>query len=556
MFSDFEENINDISINRKIKSDGGIGDRLTKIQLMEFKFLRSLSFIPASPGRFAGYAYKKGKILSHYNLRYIEINAVKNLFLRFMSKDDYPVKPKEVLSLRNIINFRKMKTSDEGKYYYIEIILKDTSHIFRFESLKTCNIWLDEMNKSLVYSKFWINLEKKYSDVQAFLCTIKQDTYEIDYLSGEVKKLELNQNKKESNKNLNIITKNNEQNNNNISITECSLLENSIVGINSFEILDTICQGNFGKLYKVKFKLTEEIFSMEALNKQNLAKNNKLKYAIDECKFYKQFVSPFIMTLYYSFQTSEYLYFVFDFCPGGDLNFHILHTLFEEEEAKFYIAEIILAIEYLHKLDITYKNFNFDNIFISEDNHIKLGGFDLIKEGNYFSKIQNNIENNSLRGKGKSSDIYGIGAILYEMVCGSVPFYSSNFKSNIKNKENELIFHEYFSDELKDLLLKLLNKNPYKRIGLSNKDELKNHPWFKDIDWDKLSRKGINSPLNLVVMKKEIEENYNYIINEEKDENIINNENIITNKKSDEKISHNKPSQFFQFNNRKDNNII
>ena len=525
VFSDFEENINDISINRKVKSDGGIGDLLTKNQLLEFKFLKNLSFIPSSPSRFIGYIYKKRKILGLYNLRYIEINAVKNFFLRFLSKDDYPAKPKEVLSLRNIINCKKKKTSEVGKYY-MEINFKNnTTHSYRFDSIKAYNTWLDEINKSLVYSKFWMNLEKKYSDIQAFLCTIKQDIYEIDYLSGEVKKLEFNQNKKEKDLKKYIInnieknTINNVENKNDkINILENSNLNNSNVGIKLFEIMEIICLGNFGVIYKVKFKLTQEIFSMKCLNKKNLIKNNQLSNTIDECNNLKKFVSPFIITLYYVFQSSENIYFIFDFCPGGDLKFHILHTLFEEDEAKFYISEIILAIEYLHKNDIVCKHLNFENILISDDNHIKLGDFEFIKDEGGFNEIQvtNLLEKNSKRGTGKSSDIYGIGAILYEMICGTPPFYSSNFKSNIKNKENELIFHDYFSDELKDLLSKLLNKDPNNRLGVSNKVELKNHPWFKDIDWDKLSRKAINPPLNLIIMKKEIEENYNYIINEEK----------------------------------------
>ena len=211
---------------------------------------------------------------------------------------------------------------------------------------------------------------------------------------------------------------------------------------------------------------------------------------------------------------------------------------------------------------MVFENFNFENILISDDNHIKLGNFECYKLGNNYNydlEFSDNRENNKntnnkiKRGKGKSSDIYGIGAMLYEMICGSAPFYSSNFKSNIKNKENELIFHDYFSGELKDLLSKLLNKDPNKRIGLSSKVELKNHPWFKDIDWDKLSRKGINPPLNLVKMKKEIEENYNYITNEEKEENIIDNntdvdDNILP---KEIKLSIKKPNNF-TFN-RKDN---
>ena len=535
VFSDFEENINDISINRKVKSDGGIGDRLTKSQLLEFKFLKNLSFIPPSPARFTGYVYKKGKIFSHYNLRYIEINAVKNFILRFLSKDDYPAKPKEVLSLRNVINCKKKKTSEEGKYY-MEINFNNTTHSYRFDSLKTCNAWLEEINKSIIYSKFWINLEKKYSDIQAFLCTIKQDIYEIDYLSGEVRKLESNKNNKKPINNNNEKNKNNNSNKNkddNIHILENSILNNSNVGINSFEILETIYLGNFGEIYKVKFKLTGEIFSMKSLNKKNLIKNNQLKCAIDECNNLKKFISPFIITLYYTFQTSENIYFILDFCPGGDLKFHILHTLFEEDEAKFYIAEIILAIEYLHKIDMVCKNLNFENILIADDNHIKLADFEFIKdEGGYNIMNFINPGNNSKRGIGKSSDIYGIGAILYEMICGTPPFYSSNFKSNIKNKENELIFHDYFSYELKDLLSKLLSKDINNRLGVSNKVELKNHPWFKDIDWDKLSRKAINPPLNLIIMKKEIEDNYNYIINEEKEYN-INNDSININNKEE-----------------------
>ena len=549
IFSDFEENINDISINRKIKSEKGIGERLTKAQLIEFKFLRNLSFIPPNPPRFIGYIYKKGKILSHYNLRYIEINAVKNIFIRFLSKDDYPVKPKEVLSLKNIISCKKKKTSEEGKFY-IEIMFNDVIHLYRFDSLKACNTWVDEINKCIIYSKFWTNLEKKYPDVQAFLCTLKQDVYEIDYLTGEVRKYELNQIKKESKKNLDFLNQNIEKKKKN-NVLGNSLLNNTNLGIDSFDIIDTMGVGNFGKVYKVKFRLNGEILSMRVLDKKYLVKNNLLKDVIDKCNILLKITSPFIITLHFSFHTSENLYLAFDFFPGGDLNFHRMHTLFDENEAKFYIAEIILAIEYLHKLDLVYKNFNFDNILITEDNHIKLNEYELIKEENF------ERQNSTIRGIGKFSDIYGIGAILYEMISGSPPYYSTNFKSNIKNKENELIFHDYFSDDLKDLLSKLLCKNTHKRLGVFNKEEIKNHQWFNDIDWDKLSRKAIDPPLNLVLMKKEIEENINNN-NTNEVENKINleNNNLNENKELNKTLySQNKISEF-TFIRPNDKNII
>ena len=553
IFSDFEENINDISINRKIKSDGGIEQRLTKQQILEFKFLRNLVYIPQNPSRFCGYIYKKGNILPHFNLRYIEIDSIKKFFLRFLTKDDYPNKPKEVLSLRNIINCKRKKTKDEGKFY-IEINFKDKIHLYRLDSLKVCNIWLEEINKCIDYCKFWIKLEKQYSDVQAFLCTIKQDLYEIDYLSGEIRKVDFNSSKKESNKNLTDFINNNNISNQNkneqrLKIIENSFIINTNVGIDSFDILEILCVGNFGKVYKVRFKLNKEIYIMKVLNKKYLIKKNLLKFAIDESNTLNQLISPFIITLHYSFQTLENLYLIFDFCSGGDLNFHIMHTLFDEEEAKFYIAEIILAIEYLHKIDLSYKNLNFENVFIGTDNHIKLGDFDLIKEED---KSQPNPT--TIKGTGKPADIYGIGEILYEMICGTSLFYYSNFKSNIKNKDKEIVFHDYFSDELKDLLNKLLCKDPNRRIGLFNKVELKNHPWFKDIDWDKLSRKSIEPPLNLVLMKKEIEANINFINNNKNDIKEINNYDEIFEDKKENKTTQKKFSNF-TFN-REDDSLI
>lgn len=515
IFSDFEDSINDISISI-IKSDESKGDFITKDQLEKFKFLSTLTFIPPRPDKYTGYLYKKGKIFYHYNLRYIEINAIKGYITRYINKDDYPGKPKEVLSLKDVISCKIKKTSEQGKYY-MELNFGSNTHLYRFDSLKICEMWLDEINKSVTYYKFWHKLEDKYSDVITYLSSLKQESYEIDYLSGEVRKLELNQNKNDNNINININTSLNNQINNSSSRRntivgkeqslkdiESSLFNKSVVDINYFEILELLYVGSFGKVYKVKMKINDNIFCMKVLNKKYLAKNNLLKSIISESNKLKQLISPFIITLHYIFQTPENIYLILDHCPGGDLNFFLMHTTFDEKEAKFYIAELILAIEYLHKIDMDYINLSSENIMISSDNHIKLADFSLTKQINNESKNKN--PDNKIRGYSKSADIYDIGAILYEMICGTPPFYLTYYKSNIKNKENELIFQDYFSDDLKDLLSKLLFKDPNKRIGISNKMELKNHPWFHEIDWDKLSRKGIKPPLNLVLMKKEFDE--------------------------------------------------
>ena len=252
----------------------------------------------------------------------------------------------------------------------------------------------------------------------------------------------------------------------------------TVINFNSFEILELIGGGSFGKIFKVKQKNTSKIYAMKVLNKSYLIQKKLLRYAITECNVLKNSDCPFILKLHYSFQTPENLYMILDYCPIGDLSYQIQINLFEEDEAKFYIAELILAIEYLHKRDIIYRDLKPENILIDEDYHIKLADFGLAKEN-----VKNDTPNKtfcgspqylspemlSKEGTTKSSDIYGIGAILFEMVTGAPPFYSQDVDLMYKNiSENNLIFPEIFSEELKDLLRKMLDKDPKKRIGIGN----------------------------------------------------------------------------------------
>jgi serum/glucocorticoid-regulated kinase 2 len=205
---------------------------------------------------------------------------------------------------------------------------------------------------------------------------------------------------------------------------------------------------------------------------------------------------------------------ILDYCSIGDLSYQIQIDLLEEDEAKFYIAELILAIEYLHNHNIIYRDLKPENILIDSDGHIKLADFGLAKEN-----VTNDVPNKTFcgspnylspemltnEGATKASDIYGIGAILYELISGNPPFFTQNQSEMFKNIiEKKLEFQEFFSEEIKDLLNKMLDKDPKKRIGINNdKSDLKNHAFFEGINWDHIYHKKIKPPVNMVNVKEE-----------------------------------------------------
>jgi serine/threonine protein kinase len=435
---------------------------------------------------------------------------------------------------------------------------KIVSEKYVVHSAKMCDNLVTIINKIINFHKFWNDTIKKIKDQKEqiinYLSEEKFDTLKFDsdnnyltLLNDLGKEIPLdedifkedeitkNKNKKKDEKaeivnaNINInkeqgavkdyVVTNHEdaiQKNRNDGIKSSDIDEknNVIINYNSFEILELIGGGSFGKVFKVKLKNTQNIYAMKVLNKGYLIKKKLLRYAITECNVLKQSNCPFILKLHYSFQTPENLYMILDYCPIGDLSYQIQLNLMEEDEAKFYIAELILAIEYLHQHDIIYRDLKPENILIDADGHLKLADFGLAKE-NVSTNAPNKTfcgspqylspEMLSKEGTTKASDIYGIGAILFELISGSPPFYSPDENLMYKNiSENKLMFPEFFSEELKDLLKKMLDKDPKNRIGIQNdKSDLKNHEFFSDINWEDIMNKKVKPPVEMIDVREE-----------------------------------------------------
>jgi serine/threonine protein kinase len=210
---------------------------------------------------------------------------------------------------------------------------------------------------------------------------------------------------------------------------------------------------------------------------------------------------PFIVGLNYAFQTSDKFYFVLDYCAGGELFFHLGKVQrFPEPRARFYAAEITLAIEYVHNLDVIYRDLKPENVLLDENGHIRLTDFGLSKEGiqddfsgaNSFCGTPEYLAPEILNrsGHGRAVDWWSLGALLYEMLTGLPPFYCRDRDRLFeKIRKGDLSFPKYLSVQAKDLLTKLLERDPTKRLGTGPDDarEIKNHAFFAEIQWDALA---------------------------------------------------------------------
>jgi len=177
-----------------------------------------------------------------------------------------------------------------------------------------------------------------------------------------------------------------------------------------------------------------------------------------------------------------------------------------EDRAKIYTAEVLLALEDLHKRDIIFRDLKPDNVVLDEDGHAMLTDFGLSKEG-----VSDNISSKSFcgsvaylapemlkkSGHGKSVDWYLLGVLIYEMLVGMPPYFSNNRDKLFKNIESAALkLPLYLSNEVGDLIVQLLNRNPHKRLGAGKEDanEIKKHAWFKDIDWALTAKRGLKPP--------------------------------------------------------------
>ncbi|EDK43093.1 serine/threonine-protein kinase SCH9 [Lodderomyces elongisporus NRRL YB-4239] len=282
-------------------------------------------------------------------------------------------------------------------------------------------------------------------------------------------------------------------------------------GPDDFEFLRLLGKGTFGQVFQVKKKDTSRIYAMKILSKKVIVKKKEIAHTIGERNILVRTsaaASPFIVGLKFSFQTPTDLFLVTDYMSGGELFWHLQKDgRFSEERAKFYIAELILALEHLHDNDIVYRDLKPENILLDANGHIALCDFGLSKANlnndgttNTFCGTTEYLAPEILldeSGYTKMVDFWSLGVLIFEMCCGWSPFYADNTQQMYKNIAfGKVRFpKEVLSPEGRSFVKGLLNRNPRHRLGATNDArELRAHPFFADIDWDLLRSKSIPPP--------------------------------------------------------------
>ncbi|KAF9076401.1 kinase-like domain-containing protein [Rhodocollybia butyracea] len=290
-----------------------------------------------------------------------------------------------------------------------------------------------------------------------------------------------------------------------------------------FEFLKLIGRGTFGKVLQVRKRDTKRIYAMKILSKKEIVAKKEVAHTIGERQILQRSLeSPFLVGLKFSFQTEQDLYLVTDFKSGGELFWHLQReTRFSEERARFYVAELILALEHLHKYDIVYRDLKPENILLDATGHVALCDFGLSKANLRSDELTTTFCGTTEylapeilldeHGYSKIVDFWSLGVLLFEMCCGWSPFYAEETQQMYKNIcFGKIRFPKgVINEDGKQFVKGLLNRNPKHRLG-ANRDaeELKEHPFFKTIDFNLLAQKKVTPPFKPVVESDESTSNF------------------------------------------------
>merc|ERR1711953_59914 len=288
--------------------------------------------------------------------------------------------------------------------------------------------------------------------------------------------------------------------------------------LEDFDLVRVIGRGSYAKVLLVRLKPTKRLYAMKVIKKELVCDEEDIDWVQTEKHVFETASNhPFLVGLHSCFQSPTRLFFVIEYINGGDLMFHMQRQRkLPEEHARFYSAEITLALHFLHERGIIYRDLKLDNVLLDSEGHIRLTDYGMCKEGirpgdttSTFCGTPNYIAPEILRAEdyGFSVDWWALGVLLYEMLAGRSPFDIVGATDNPDQNTEDYLFQVILEKTIRiprslsvkaaSILKGFLNKNPADRLGChrdSGFGEIMNHPFFKTIEWAMLEQKQIPPP--------------------------------------------------------------
>jgi serine/threonine protein kinase len=304
--------------------------------------------------------------------------------------------------------------------------------------------------------------------------------------------------------------------------------------LGDYTMVKILGKGSFGKVILVRKKVDQKLFAMKVLEKSSVVQRNQVantraerrvleKNRDSSCAGDASFSDsqgtgnclpgygycPFIVQMHAAFQSDQKLYFVLDYCRGGELFVHLSRARrFPTKVTRFYTAEIVLALEHLHAQGVVYRDMKPENVLLDERGHLKLVDFGLAKENVQESTVGCTSfcgtpeylapEMLARTGHGQAVDWWGLGMLVYEMLTGLPPWYTEDRRQLMLNlRSAELTFPQYVTEPSRSFIGGLLNKNPSRRLGATEGAmELKRHIFFSGLNWIQVAAREVPTPIN------------------------------------------------------------
>ena len=276
--------------------------------------------------------------------------------------------------------------------------------------------------------------------------------------------------------------------------------------LDEFEVKELIGIGSYGKVFRAIHTITNTVYALKIINKSKMrSRLNASRHLQMELQIIRFLNHQFIARCHGIIKTDFHIIIVEEFVPGGELYYHIQNCRLAEEQAVFYAAEVVIALEYLRERGILFRDLKPENIMLDSRGHIKLIDFGLAtimpphSSSDAFTKTfcgtAEYLAPEMLRSHyyGLAVDIWSLGCVIFECITGCPPFYNNNQTVMYNNiRTGQVIFPPRSSSEFKDLINSLLAKDWRLRPTL---EEIKMHPWFRKVNWDRIRRRELKPPI-------------------------------------------------------------